>query len=598
MKLLRHSCGRQHGQNMESSRLLLRYKNDLRMAGRQFQSIIDNVSEGIAVVDRVGRLVVCNRRFRAIYRLSSSQTQPGRLAADILGHRLAQGSFPAMPASEYLARAMASGGDGKPADFIDELSDGRTILLHYEQLPDGRIIATHQDISDQRRAEANSAFNAHHDALTGLPNRALFLDRLNKALDLAARGKACAVLCLDLDGVKEINDQLGHKIGDKFLQEASKRLVSCVRKIDTVARLGGDGFAILQLATERPDDAAFLATRIVDAFKETFVIGTHEVEFGISAGVALAPGDGRSAAMMLKDADVALYLAKTEGSGMVRFFEPETDARIHGRRVLAEDLREALAKGQFRLYYQPQVNLAEGQVSGFEALLRWQHPSRGLLAPAEFITLAEETGMIVEIGAWVLRAACVEAALWPGNVKVAVNLSAVQFSHGNLLESVTEALYASGLPANRLELEITESVLLLDSAATHDVMNRLRGLGISVALDDFGAGFSSLNYLLNFPFDKLKIDRAFVRDLHNKVNAMSIIHAVLALSKSLCMKTTAEGVETIEQLDMLREENCMEVQGYLLSHPRPASEVAGLIETLNTRYRELSAADRDTGTVF
>jgi diguanylate cyclase (GGDEF)-like protein len=568
------------------------------MAGRQFQSIIDNVSEGIAVVDRVGRLVVCNRRFRAIYRLSSSQTQPGRLAADILGHRLAQGSFPAMPASEYLARAMASGGDGKPADFIDELSDGRTILLHYEQLPDGRIIATHQDISDQRRAEANSAFNAHHDALTGLPNRALFLDRLNKALDLAARGKACAVLCLDLDGVKEINDQLGHKIGDKFLQEASKRLVSCVRKIDTVARLGGDGFAILQLATERPDDAAFLATRIVDAFKETFVIGTHEVEFGISAGVALAPGDGRSAAMMLKDADVALYLAKTEGSGMVRFFEPETDARIHGRRVLAEDLREALAKGQFRLYYQPQVNLAEGQVSGFEALLRWQHPSRGLLAPAEFITLAEETGMIVEIGAWVLRAACVEAALWPGNVKVAVNLSAVQFSHGNLLESVTEALYASGLPANRLELEITESVLLLDSAATHDVMNRLRGLGISVALDDFGAGFSSLNYLLNFPFDKLKIDRAFVRDLHNKVNAMSIIHAVLALSKSLCMKTTAEGVETIEQLDMLREENCMEVQGYLLSHPRPASEVAGLIETLNTRYRELSAADRDTGTVF
>jgi len=568
------------------------------MAGRQFQSIIDNVSEGIAVVDRVGRLVVCNRRFRAIYRLSSSQTQPGRLAADILGHRLAQGSFPAMPASEYLARAMASGGDGKPADFIDELSDGRTILLHYEQLPDGRIIATHQDISDQRRTEANSAFNAHHDALTGLPNRALFLDRLNKALDLAARGKACAVLCLDLDGVKEINDQLGHKIGDKFLQEASKRLVSCVRKIDTVARLGGDGFAILQLATERPDDAAFLATRIVDAFKETFVIGTHEVEIGISAGVALAPGDGRSAAMMLKDADVALYLAKTEGSGMVRFFEPETDARIHGRRVLAEDLREALAKGQFRLYYQPQVNLAEGQVSGFEALLRWQHPSRGLLAPAEFITLAEETGMIVEIGAWVLRAACVEAALWPGNVKVAVNLSAVQFSHGNLLESVTEALYASGLPANRLELEITESVLLLDSAATHDVMNRLRGLGISVALDDFGAGFSSLNYLLNFPFDKLKIDRAFVRDLHNKVNAMSIIHAVLALSKSLCMKTTAEGVETIEQLDMLREENCMEVQGYLLSHPRPASEVAGLIETLNTRYRELSAADRDTGTVF
>jgi diguanylate cyclase (GGDEF)-like protein len=568
------------------------------MAGLQFASVIDNVLEGIAVVDSAGRLVVCNRRFREIYRLSLSQTEPGRLAADILGHRMAQGSLPAMPAAEYLARAAASGRDGKPADFIDELCDGRTILLHYESLPDDSVIETHQDISDQRRAEANAAFSAHHDALTGLPNRELFHDRLNKALDLAARGKGCAVLCLDLDGINDINERLGHKIGDKLLQASAKRLINCVRKIDTVARLGGDGFAILQLATERADDAAFLADRIVNAFGEAFLIDGHAIEIGVSAGVALAPGDGRSAAMMLKDADIALYLAKTEGSGMVRFFEPEIDARMHGRRVLAEDLRDALAKAQFRLYYQPQVNLAEGRVSGFEALLRWQHPSRGLLAPGEFISLAEETGLIVEIGAWALRAACVEAAEWPGDIKVAVNLSAVQFSRGNLFESVAEALDVSGLPAHRLELEITESVLLLDSAATHDVMNRLRARGISVALDDFGAGFSSLNYLLNFPFDKLKIDRAFVRDLQNKVNAMSIIHAVLALSKSLCMKTTAEGVETTEQLDMLREENCMEIQGYLLSQPRPAAEVSGLIKTLNSRYREHSTTDRDSGTVF
>jgi len=593
MKSRRRSCQCPPRRLARPSRILLQYKNELRAAGAQFESLLNNAANGIEIVDGAGRLVVCNRRFREIYRLSLSQTRPGQPEAGILDHRLAQGSMPAMPAAEYLARAAVSARALKPVDFIDELIDGRTILLHYEPLPNGRFIATHEDISDQRRAETSAAFSAHHDALTGLPNRVLFDDRVNKALDLAARGKGCAVLCLDLEGVKETNERLGHKTGEKLLQAAAKRLVSCVRKIDTVARLGGDGFAVLQLVTDRPDDAAFLAARIADAFIAPFEIDSHVIEITVSVGVALGQGDGRSAAMMLKDADVALYLAKTEGSGVVRFFEPEIDARIHGRRMLAEDLREALGRGQFRLYYQPQVNLAEGRVSGFEALLRWQHPSRGLVAPAEFIALAEETGLIVDIGAWVLRAACVEAADWPAYIKVAVNLSAVQFSHGDLFASVMEALELSGLPASRLELEITESVLLLDSAATQDVMNRLRGLGISVALDDFGAGFSSLNYLLNFPFDKLKIDRAFVRDLHNKVNAMSIIHAVLALSKSLCMKTTAEGVETIEQLDMLREENCMEIQGYLLSQPRPAPEIPGLITTLNKRYQELSTTNRD-----
>jgi diguanylate cyclase (GGDEF)-like protein len=594
MKSRRRNCMCPPRRLAPSVQAAIRHKNALRAAGEQFASVLNNAANGIEVVDGAGRLAVCNRRFREIYRLSLKQTRPGQPAAGILDHRLAQGSMPAMPAAEYLARAAASARSLKPVDFIDELADGRTILLHYEPLPNGRYIATHEDISDQRRAETNAAFSAHHDALTGLPNRALFDDRVTKALDLAARGKGCAVLCLDLDGVKETNDRLGHKVGDRLLQAAAKRLVSCVRKIDSVARLGGDGFAILQLVTDRADDAAFLAARIVDAFAKPFEIDTHVIEIAVSVGVALAPGDGRSAAMMLKDADVALYLAKTEGSGMVRFFEPEIDARIHGRRVLVEDLRDALSKQQFRLYYQPQVNLAEGKVSGFEALLRWQHPTRGLLAPAEFMELAEETGLIVDIGAWVLRAACVEAADWPSDIKVAINLSAVQFSDGDLFASVTQALALSGLPASRLELEITESVLLLDSAATQDVMNRMRALGISVALDDFGAGFSSLNYLLNFPFDKLKIDRAFVRDLHNKVNAMSIIHAVLALSKSLCMKTTAEGVETIEQLDMLREEKCMEIQGYLLSKPRPAAEIPGMIETLNTRYQELSATSGET----
>jgi len=572
---------------------LLRYKSELRAATERFESWLNSASNGIEVVDRAGRLVVCNRRFREIYRLSLSQTRPGQPAANILGHRLAQGSLPAMPAAEYLARAAASAHRPEPADFIDELPDGRTILLRYETMPDGHVIATHEDISDQRRAEANATFRAHHDALTGLPNRDLLHDRLNLALDLAARGKGCALLCLDLDGIGEINDRLGHKIGDKLLQESAKRLISCVRKIDTVARLGGGGFAILQLVTESPHDAAFLANRIVGAFVEPFKIDKHDIEIGVTIGVALALGDRRPAAAMLKDADVALYLAKTEGNGVVRFFEPEIDAIIHGRRVLAEDLRDGLAKQQLRLHYQPQVNLAEGRVSGFEALLRWQHPSRGLLLPAEFIALAEETGLIVEIGAWVLREACTEAVRWPGAIKVAVNLSAVQFSQGDLFKSVTDALEASGLHPSRLELEVTESVLLLDSAPTLDVMNRLRALGISLALDDFGAGFSSLNYLLNFPFDKLKIDRAFVRDLHNKVNAMSIIHAVLALSKSLCMQTTAEGVETTEQLDVLREEKCMEIQGYLLSKPRPALEIPGLIQILNERYQEASANSRD-----
>jgi len=564
----------------------MRYESALRAASQRFVAWLDSASNGIEVIDSDGRLVVCNRRFREIYRLSLNQTRPGQPAANILGHRLAQGTLPAMPEAEYVARAASAARQAGPADFIDELPDGRTILLRYEALPDGHVIASHEDISDQRRAEASAAFRAHHDALTGLPNRDLLHDRLNLALDLAARGKGCAVLCLDLDGINEINNSLGHKIGDKLLQQSAKRLLGCVRKIDTVARLGGGAFAILQLVTESPDDAAFLANRIVGAFAAPFEVDAHVIEISVTVGVALALGERRAAAAMLKDADVALYLAKTEGSGAVRFCEPEIDAIIHGRRMLAEDLRDALAKSQFRLHYQPQVNLAEGKVSGFEALLRWQHPARGLLLPAEFIALAEETGLIVEIGAWVLKAACVEAADWPGDIKVAVNLSAVQFSRGDLFQTVTDALETSGLRPDRLELEITESVLLLDSAPTLDVMTRLRGRGISLALDDFGAGFSSLNYLLNFPFDKLKIDRAFIRDLHNKVNAMSIIHAVLALSKSLCMQTTAEGVETIEQLAALRDEKCMEIQGYLLSRPRPATEIPGLIAILNARYHE------------
>jgi diguanylate cyclase (GGDEF)-like protein len=404
---------------------------------------------------------------------------------------------------------------------------------------------------------------------------------LKQAVDLTEHGRAFAVLCLDLDRFKIINDTLGHAVGDGLLQAVADRLKTFVRDTDTVARLGGDEFAIIQVGIERPDDAESLASRVITAFRGHFDVDGHQIVVGVSVGVAIAPDDGTSPEKLLKSADIALYLAKSEGRGTVRFFEPEMDARIHARRRLELDLRGAIARNEFELYYQPLIHLATVSVTGFEALLRWHHPVRGLVLPAEFIPLAEETGMIVAIGEWVLRTACAEATNWPVDISVSVNLSAVQFRQGDLIRAVETALAASGLRPDRLQLEIVELVLLQDSASTVAKLHRLRDIGLTIALDDFGTGYSSLSYLRSFPFDKIKIDQSFVRDLVADKESISIIRAVVALGNSLCMKTTAGGVESLEQLNRLREEGCTEVQGWLYSEPKPANELPVLIERLS-----------------
>jgi diguanylate cyclase (GGDEF)-like protein len=387
-------------------------------------------------------------------------------------------------------------------------------------------------------------------------------------------------MCLDLDNFKQVNDTMGHPVGDGLLVAVADRLSACVREVDTVARLGGDEFAIIQLGARQPDDAEVLAARIVAAFLQPFEVGGHQIMTGVSIGVAVAPGDGASYETLMRDADIALYLAKTEGGGRVRFFEAEMDSRIHIRRLLELDLQVAISRKEFELYYQPLVSLITDKIIGFEALLRWHHPVRGLVSPMDFIPVAEETGMIVTIGEWVLHTACFEAENWPDDITVAVNLSPVQFKKGDLVGTVQAALAASGLRPDRLELEITESVFLRDTVGTLTALRQLRAMGIGVALDDFGTGYSSLSYLHSFPFSKIKIDQSFVRDLMTNHESMSIVRAVTGLGKSLGIKTIAEGVETREQLDKLRDKGCDEVQGYFFSRPRPASEVPALIEKL------------------
>jgi diguanylate cyclase (GGDEF)-like protein/PAS domain S-box-containing protein len=434
------------------------------------------------------------------------------------------------------------------------------------------------DVTERREAEARIRHMAHHDALTGLPNRVLLRDRLGQALARARReGEAVAVLCLDLDGFKAVNDALGHAAGDRLLEAVAARLAASVREADTVARLGGDEFAVVQAGLAQPEAADALARRLVEALSRPFPLeGGHEAAVGTSVGVALFPADGDGPDGLLRRADLALYRAKAEGRGAHRFFEEAMDARLQARTALERDVRRALAEERFELHYQPQVDLATGRVTGAEALLRWTDPERGPVPPSEFVPLAEETGLIVPLGEWALRAACGEASRWPAPLRVAVNLSPVQFRKPGLAATVARVLRETGLEASRLELEITEGVLLRDTEATVAELRALRALGVRVAMDDFGTGYSSLGYLRRFPFDKIKIDRAFVADLGRSADAAAIVRAVVGLGHGLGMRANAEGVETAEQAAMLKAAGCGEVQGYHFGRPMPAGEFAAL----------------------
>jgi diguanylate cyclase (GGDEF)-like protein/PAS domain S-box-containing protein len=553
----------------------------------RFETALSNMSQALLMFDSSGRLMMSNRRYCDIYGLAPQQVTPGCTIRDLLEHRRYQGSFSGDPQG-YLVRLQSTLAQGKTFEARAELPDGRIIAILNHPMAGGGWVATHEDITERQRTEAKISYMARHDGLTDLPNRLLFQERLEQALTRTARGEQLAVLCLDIDNFKSVNDTLGHPMGDLLLKQAAARLSECMRETDTAARLGGDEFTIVQVGASQPTDATALAARLIEVISAPYELDGHQVIVGMSIGIAIAPEDGTDPHQLLKNADMALYRAKADGRGVYRFFEPEMDARMQARRALELDLRRAMAAGEFELFYQPLVNVRTQYVRGFEALIRWHHPQRGLIAPLDFIPLAEDTGLIVRLGEWVLRKACEEAARWPFDVSVAVNLSPVQFRSKSLIAAVETALTASGLSPTRLELEITESVLLQESEATLAMLHHFRGLGIRISMDDFGTGYSSLSYLRKFPFDKIKIDASFIRDMADQDESLAIVRAVTAMGASLHMVTTAEGVETREQFDRLRAEGCDEVQGYYFSSPRPAAEVAGLLAKINPKLKAIA----------
>jgi diguanylate cyclase (GGDEF)-like protein len=477
---------------------------------------------------------------------------------------------------------IAGGQDQEKLPYLDRGDELGTVARALKSLQ--------EQTKERARAEAQITHMARHDGLTGLPNRLLFRQEMERALTRVQRDEPFAVLCLDLDRFKSVNDTLGHPVGDALLVEVAQRLLSCVREGDMVARLGGDEFAILQRGTQDPTDATGLAERIIGVLSTPCQVAGHTILIGTSLGIAFAPRDESDADELLKAADMALYRAKSDGGGSYRLYEPEMDAKMQVRRLLEIDLCLALTNKEFQVYYQPIVSLDDFGVTGFEALLRWHHPRMGMVPPADFIPIAEEIGAITQIGAWVLRTACADAAQWPGEIKVAVNLSPMQFKSKTLVADVVSALAASGLPAERLELEITETVMLQDTAATLETLNRLRGLGVRIAMDDFGTGYSSLSYLRRFPFNKIKIDQCFIRDMSDEHESMAVLRAITGLGVNLGMATTAEGVETLEQLCRLRAEGCTEVQGYFFSKPKPVAEVASMLQSIARQMGSLRDA--------
>jgi diguanylate cyclase (GGDEF)-like protein/PAS domain S-box-containing protein len=563
-------------------------EENLRIRHLQFDTAINNMSQGLCFFDAAHRLIVCNDRYVDMYDLPRDRVGPGTPLTEIVEMRFDAGSFPAMSRDEYLHWRTNVSVSADPTDSIVELKNGRTFKIRHRPMPDGGWVATHEDITEQRRSEVKIEYMAHHDSLTDLANRVLLNERLEQALGRRIhREEMVAVHHLDLDQFKAVNDTFGHPAGDKLLKIVAERLRGLVRETDTIARMGGDEFVIVQAPIADPADATSLAQHVIRLMSEPFDIDGHQVVIGASIGIAVGPNDGLSPDKLLRNADLALYRAKGDGRGTFRFFETAMDLQMQTRRIMEQDLRKALPGGEFELYYQPVLNLVSNEISGFEALIRWNHPKHGMVGPATFIPLAEEIGFIVPMGEWVVRQACATAAQWPENLHVAVNISAAQFRSPGLMQVIVGALASSGLHPRRLEIEITETVLLQNKDTTLAVLHQLRALGIRIAMDDFGTGYSSLTYLQCFPFDKIKIDRSFVKDITENAGSLNIVRAIAALANGMGMTATAEGVETREQLDKITSEGCTEMQGYLFSRPLPAHEIERLFLSGREARRDL-----------
>ncbi len=542
---------------------------------QQTETAINNMAQGLLMFDAEGKMILCNRRYIEMYGLSSDVVKPGCSLRELIVHRQENGLFPG-DVDQYCQQLIQGIAEGKTLTRIFELRDGRTVHGENRPMRGGGWVATHEDVTERRQAQARIEHLARHDGLTDLNNRSAFNDFISESLAGAEKNaEKLAVVCMDIDRFKEVNDVFGHATGDALLREVAKRLRDAAGTA-FVARLGGDEFSLVVTDTAQPAGAEELIARIYAAFTEAIEIGGHPLRVGLSIGVAIYPTDAADAAGLLANADAALYRAKHEERGSVRFFAADMDKRLRERRALQHDLKSAIERHELRLHYQPQARIG-GEIVGFEALARWLHPTRGYIPPGVFIPLAENSGLILQIGEWILREACREAASWAKPLQIAINLSPIQFQHGDLPSLVHAVLLETGLSPRLLELEITEGVLVGDFNRAVSILRRLKALGVRIAMDDFGTGYSSLSYLQAFPFDRMKIDQAFISKLSNNPQSAEIIRAIIGLGRSLSLPVTAEGVETEEQLAFLTAEGCDEIQGYLIGRPLPIDDYANFI---------------------
>ncbi len=575
--------------NQENGRLkgsLAATQEDLAEQKRLFGIVLDNLPQGLSVFDTEQRLIACNIGFQQLFGFSAEAVFPGTSMGSLIAK--IRGTERVEKKVSRLRNVTSKGGYIRHREWVME--DGRTVQSVITVLPDGSNISIHADITEDRKAAERIAYLAHHDPLTGLPNRISLREHIDAALASRKPDEQVALVHLNLDRFKSINNTLGVSAGDKILRQVAERIRMSAGAGNVLARLGSDEFAILQSGRQQPWNVTALADQIRRELSEPFFRGDKAVELSVSMGIAVSPQDGTETDVLLKHAGVALSHAKSSGGKGERFFTAEMEAEIEARHALEADLRKAVAREEFELHYQPLYDLGQRRICGFEALLRWNHPTRGRVPPMEFIPLAEEVGLVVDIGRWVLHRACRDAVHWPNDIKIAVNVSAIQFTNSDLPSDVTAALAAAQLPASRLEVEITESVLMENLDEAVPILHVLKQSGIRIAMDDFGTGYSSLSYLRRFPFDKIKIDKSFVNGIVEDKEAFAIMRAIILLGDALGMRVTVEGVETGEQLALLQREACDEIQGYHISPPRPAADVPYLLARPLQEYTSARAS--------
>jgi diguanylate cyclase (GGDEF)-like protein len=579
-------------------RSMRRHARDIEVANDRFamqhirfEAALNNMAQGLMMFDPAGKLIITNRRIAELYGMPWEKwaaSALGMTAAETMQLTYDLTRIGVKNRTQVNAELQSILEHHTAGKIVFERTNGRTFCASCAPTTDGGFVITFDDITETRRSQDQISHMAHYDALTDLPNRTVFYEKMEELLRFGSRSAAFTVFSLDLDHFKSVNDTLGHPIGDKLLQAAAGRMRRCIRETDLVARLGGDEFAILQVAFDKPADISSLASRLIDTVGAPYQFDGRQVIVGTSVGIALAPADGTDPDQLIKNADLALYRCKADGGGVYRFFEAEMDARMRERSALELDLRKAVVNGEFTLNYQAVVNIKTGKVPVCEALIRWHHAERGWVAPMDFIPIAEETGLIVPIGEWVLNQACAEAVQWPNDVAVAVNVSPVQFKSADFVQVIATALAKSRLPASRLEIEITESVLMQDNESALASLHQIKELGVSIAMDDFGTGYSSLGYLRSFPFDRIKIDQSFIRDLSKDKESLAILRAVVGLGRSLGIATTAEGVETLDQLEVLRAEGCTDAQGYLFNRPQNTAALRDFLAALDAQVKAVA----------